>query len=107
MLDKLTSADFSAHLHSAFRIHAETLLPLEAELIEVTELGADPSADAASARQEGAQRRPFSIVFRAPPNAVLSQRIYTVELLELGTLSLFLVPIGPDRVGMRYEAVFN
>jgi hypothetical protein len=25
----------------------------------------------------------------------------------MGTLDLFLVPIGPDYQGMRYEAVFN
>ena len=108
MLDKLTGADFSALLHSTFHIHvggtavagAESLSPLEAELIEVTEFGSDPG-------QEDAQRRPFSILFRAPPNSVLPQGIYPVEHPELGTLSLFLVPIGPDRVGMRYEAVFN
>jgi hypothetical protein len=110
MLDKLTSTDFAAHLHSSFRIHggdldsvaAEAMLPLEAELIEVTELGVGvPSA------QESAQRRPFSILFRAPPNSVLPQGIYPVVHPELGTLSLFLVPLGPDRVGMRYEAVFT
>jgi hypothetical protein len=107
MLDKLTSADFSAQLHTSFRIHvgddaavaAEGLAPLEAELIEVSEMGSDP--------QEGTGRRPFSIVFRAPPDSVLPQGIYPVEHPELGTLSLFLVPIGPDRVGMRYEAVFT
>jgi hypothetical protein len=101
MLDKLTSADFSAHLHSSFRIHADAPGPLEAELIEVAELGTPPSD------QEDAPRRAFSIILRGPPDIVLPQRIYPVEHPDLGTLDLFLVPVGPDRVGMRYEAIFS
>jgi hypothetical protein len=105
MLDKLTSADFSAHLRSAFRIHggasagAGAIEPLEAELIDVTELGEAPP--------EGGRRRAFSIVLRGPPDVVLPQRIYAVEHPDLGTLDLFLVPLGPDRAGMRYEAIFT
>ena len=101
MLDKLTSADFSAHLNSSFRIHADTPGPLEAELIQVTELGAPPSD------QEDTPRRAFSIVFRAPADLYLPQSIYPIEHPELGTLDLFLVPLGPDKQGMRYEAIFT
>jgi len=90
MLSKLTHEDFTPYLHQIFRIHAESLEPIEAELIEVSALGA-PAFD---------QRPPFSIV-------LLIQAIYQVEHAEMGTLDLFLVPLGPDKEGMRYEAVFT
>jgi hypothetical protein len=35
------------------------------------------------------------------------QGIYRLELPERGHAELFVVPIGPDGDGMRYEAVFN
>jgi hypothetical protein len=64
----------------------------------VTELGADP---------QDAPRRAFSIILRASKEIVLPQRIYRVEHAALGALDLFLVPLGPDQEGMRYEAVFT
>ena len=109
MLDKLTSADFAAHLHTTFQLSLRpwdqthdvaahgAALPLE--LIEVADLGAD-SAVAAT------QRRPFSLTFRHPDISYLPQRIYTLEHVALGRLDLFLVPIGPDQSGMRYQAIF-
>jgi hypothetical protein len=50
---------------------------------------------------------PFSIVFRGPADPVFPQRIYRVEHAALDAMDVFLVPIGPDAVGMRYEAVFG
>jgi hypothetical protein len=35
------------------------------------------------------------------------QAIYAMRHPTLGALDVFLVPIGPDAVGMRYQAVFN
>jgi hypothetical protein len=66
------------------------------ELIEVSE-GAGA----------GLSRSPFSLVFRGGPSPPLPQRIYRVEHEALGALDIFLVPIGPDEVGQRYEAVFT
>jgi hypothetical protein len=101
MLDSLESADFSPYLNQPFRICAESLAPIEAKLIEVTDLGSGPAGE-----QEAVPRQPFSIVLRGPGDVVLPQRIYRVEHEEMGTLDLFLVPIGPDARGMRYEAIF-
>jgi hypothetical protein len=97
MLDKLTSADFTVHLRQPFRIRLEGMEPLETELIEVTELG-----EAAPGR-----RRAFSLIFRGPRQIVLPQRIYSLEHEVMGVFDLFLVPIGPDQAGMRYEAIFT
>ena len=51
--------------------------------------------------------RPFSLVFRGPRESFLPQRIYRVEHPALGSLEIFIVPIGLDASGYRYEAVFN
>jgi hypothetical protein len=101
VLDKLTSQDFSPHLNQKFRLCGDASGPLEAELIEVTDLPGDP-ADL----KGGTRRQPFSIVLVGPAEPVLQQSIYRIEHEKLGPLDLFLVPIGPNDKGMRYEAVF-
>ncbi len=55
-----------------------------------------------------ATRAPFSLIFRSPgERRHAPQQIYTVRHPELGEIEIFLVPIGPDERGMRYEAVFT
>jgi hypothetical protein len=50
---------------------------------------------------------PFSLEFTGPQPA-LDQRIHTLDHPSLGSIQLFLVPIGVDPDGrVRYEAVFN
>ena len=53
------------------------------------------------------QSRQFSLVWRGPVDKVLDQGTYTVSHPDIGDLQLFLVTIGPDEHGMRYEAVFT
>ena len=102
MMEKLTSADFRSHLNQTFRVHQEASGPLGSELIEVSEMGPESRDGEASAR-----RRSFSVLLRGPAEPVLPQAIYRIEHDEMGTMDLFLVPIGPDSQGMRYEAVFT
>jgi hypothetical protein len=71
---------------------------LEVELIECKTLSAHAGA---------AHGKPFSLIFRAPAKPLLPQRIYRFDFGEAGSSDIFIVPIGPDDVGMRYEAVFN
>jgi hypothetical protein len=70
----------------------------ESELIDVDE--PEPAG-------AGALRAPFSLVFRGPLEPLLPQGIHRLEHDALGELDLFLVPIGPDEAGTRYEAVFG
>jgi hypothetical protein len=57
--------------------------------------------------QAGAPRaEPFTLEFVGPEPA-LGQRIYELDHPELGPLEIFLVPIGVEEEGVRYEAVFN
>lgn len=52
-------------------------------------------------------RESFSVLFHAPADARLPQRIYPVRHPALGELELFLVPLGPDAQGLQLEAIFN
>jgi hypothetical protein len=101
VLDKLTSADFTKYINEIFRLKLEGSEPLEVELIQVTELGTDMPED------KNRKRRPFSIVFRGPADRYLPQSIYPLEHKHMGKLDIFLVPIGSDSKGMRFEAVFT
>lgn len=56
----------------------------------------------------GSERRiPFSLLFSGPRQPVLPQRIYLVEHAQLGSLEIFMVPIGPSAEGMQYEVIFT
>lgn len=97
MLDRLELESFLPHLKERFMLEADGAPPLELVLVECSPLG----------QGEGRSRTPFSLVFRGPSRPVMPQRIYRLLNEGMGALELFLVPIGPDREGMRYEAVFT
>ncbi len=46
-------------------------------------------------------------MFRAPVDAPVEQRIYTLTHPVLNTLQMFLVPVGRSAEGVFYEAAFN
>jgi hypothetical protein len=107
MLERFTISTFAEHLHETFRVYpdaADSGRFLEVALIEATDLSTrgGPRTTEASTR-----RAPFSIVLRGPATPILPQRIYRLEHPALGNFDLFLVPIGPDQGGMRYEAIFT
>jgi hypothetical protein len=52
-------------------------------------------------------RLPFSLEFLGPAEPVLAQATYGFEHAALGAFELFIVPIGRDESGVRYEAVFT
>ena len=103
MLETFTPETFTPHLGTTFRIHLAEVPELDVELINVT-----PNETQSPENAEAERRRaPFSLLFRGPRTPVLPQRIYSLAHAQLGTFDLFLVPIGPDAQGMRYEAVFG
>lgn len=99
MLEKLTIGDFKGRVGETFRI-ADAKGDIELVLSEATDLSPRTAAP-------GSRRAPFSLVFRGPAKPLLPQRTYPLENEALGRLEIFIVPIGPDEKGMRYEAVFN
>jgi hypothetical protein len=102
MLDKLSANDFLKYLNGTFYLSSDSGERIEAELIEVTEIGTSEAPV-----DSNKKRNPFSIVFSGPPQPVLPQGMHALQHTEMGLLSLFVVPIGTDKKGMRYEAVFN
>ena len=88
---------FEEQLEGKFVVSVEGIA-IETQLIDCQRLTADA--------EEG-QREPFSVLFRGPMEPVLEQQIYEVRNETIGSLEIFLVPIGPDKTGMRYEAVFT
>ncbi len=103
MLELFTVETFTRHLGERFRVHAGQDEPFEIELIQASGSGQDLTGHAGGREP----RSPFALLFRGPGDILLPQRIYRLEHDEMGTIDLFLVPVGPDQAGQRYEAVFT
>jgi len=97
MATQLTEAEFSKHVNTKFRVAIEP--PIELELTEVK------GYLSKALEQTGMER--FSAYFRGPGDGYLEQASYPIEHEVMGAFDLFLVPIGRDDKGLRYEAVFN
>jgi hypothetical protein len=52
-------------------------------------------------------REPFQLRFRGPGPQHLPQQIHLMENDALGSIAIFLVPIGRDGDGFIYQAIFN
>jgi hypothetical protein len=100
-LEWLTYDDFAGREGETLEVAADDGEPTEIELVEATE-----GAELGGPGPEGQQRRQFSLVFRTGPGAPWSQGIRRLTHETLGELELFLVPIGSDATGVRYEAAF-
>lgn len=99
MLESFTVHTFSGRVGDVFRIRPDDHDPLAVELATATDLSERPG--------EEPRGRPFSIVFRGPKDVLLPQRTYRMEHAEMGAFEIFLVPVGPDDKGHRYEAIFT
>jgi hypothetical protein len=102
MLERLTIDTFSPLVGDSFTLHLDATRTMQVKLGEVIDL-----SEVSRATPTEGRRTPFSIMFRSASNTVLPQRIYHLEHATLGAFGLFLVTIGPDAAGMRYEAVFT
>jgi hypothetical protein len=94
-LDALTVDDFLRCVGESFSIEHET-----------GSLALRLAAAEAAPTPPGA-RRSFSAIWIGPPAPLLAQGMRRVEHPTLGVLEIFLVPIGADAHGARYEAVFG
>jgi len=94
MLDTLNYEELAAQVNTKFLL-TETTEPIELVLIEATE------------QQITTRQEVFSLIFLGPKDLLLPQRMYQLAHDQLGSGRLFLVPIGQNEEGVRYEAVFN
>ena len=95
MPNELIFQDFVPYLHTRFRV--ATLDDYELTLTEANDLSRERTEQ-------------FSLIFTCPVLPWLPQGIYTLTPsgdAKHSEISLFLVPIGPNDEGMRYEAVFS
>jgi hypothetical protein len=100
---ELVSGTFAGHVGERFE-----LVPGDGEPFAVTLSRCDPTtAGDPGDWIERIGRVPFSLLFHAEPGAAAPQQIFELRHPALGSFSLFLVPLGPDDQGMRYEAVIG
>jgi len=102
MLEKLSLSVFQEALGSTFRIHVDGARPVDVDLTEA--IGLKRRGDVVPG---GLEREPFSLLFHGPADMVLAQSTYKFEHDHIGKFDMFIVPVGPDEKGMRYEAIFN
>ena len=98
-LSTLAAEDFEPYQGQTIELILDDGKQVDLELREVKLRGTfDPEFDT---------RQTFSVLFRGPMELALPQRIYRLNHEALGELQLFLVPIGPDKIGMCFKAIFN
>jgi hypothetical protein len=99
-LESATSETFAPHVGSAFAARTKAGDVLELVLTSCDEDPASGPPDAA--------RVPFSLIFHdADASRYAPQQTFLVRHDALGTFALFLVPLGADERGMRYQAVIS
>ena len=103
LLKDFTVDTFAGRVGERFRIKVDEATAVDAELVEAAAV--QPTSGVPVATPGG--RTPFSIVFRGPQEPLLPQSIYPFEHAELGAFEIFIVPIGRDADGVRYEAIFT
>lgn len=102
MLETLTADSFTPLVGTAFRLSSSAVpAGLDLSLVSATPVG--------EARRGGKVREhAFSVLFLGSPGApILPQGIYRLDHDALGSLDLFLVPVGREGDRIQYEAVFN
>ncbi len=99
-LADLTLARLQPFVGSAFSVALGAPWDLELRLSEVSPLSKETSFT-------GAFRAPFRMIFHGPAHPVHPQQTLPLDHPQLGRVEIFLVPIGPDASGMRYEAIFT
>lgn len=97
-LEELKEEVFAQHLNTKFYVQLEDRR-VELELVKVV-------GDKSSMNKiEGVER--FAVYFTGPGDSYLPQSIYHLEHEALGTMLIFIVPVGAKQDRYQYEAIFN
>jgi len=94
-MDPLSIETYRNLLNQKFSIYFGPDNEQEAELVEVAD------------RTRSKNQVQFSLLFNAPEAAPCEQGLYELEHPEMEKTELFLVPVGKDETGIKFEAVFN
>jgi len=95
MLKEFRQAMFDECVHSEFQIIENASSVCVLELVNVIERLKTPTQET------------FSLLFRGPQTPFVPQGIRRLKHSKLGELDIFLVPVGKEKDGFQYEAVFN
>lgn len=93
-----TYEGFAGHLHGSFTVGLGT------STVEMTLVQASKGQPR---DWEGLRKEPFSLVFKCANPVILPQRTYPFQRPGFGTMDIFIVPVGRERDGIVYQAVFN
>jgi hypothetical protein len=99
MSEMQTEAEFTKQVNTKFRLVVDVPQTIELTLVSVI-----PRTIEAN-EQAGMER--FSAMFMGPLEIFIPQQTYRLSHPEMGEFDIFLVPLGPDGEGFRYEAVYN
>lgn len=94
-LNELTQDAFTALLGATCAIRDDDIGEIRLTVAEVQALPSRPTDEA------------FSVLFEGPGEPRLDQRMYSMQIGDLGTHNLFLVPVGASPEIREYEAIFT
>jgi len=98
-LVKLTVDDFVALVGDSFGLATEEGLP-DATKLTLTQTSATPHG-------RPGYRTPFTLLFEGPLDPSVAQGTFWLTHDKLGSLTIFLVPVGMTPDFRLYEAIFN
>lgn len=93
-----TYEQFASHLHGTFSVG------LGVSTVEMTLVQATKGKPR---DWEGLRKEPFSLIFKCANTVILPQQIYRFQRDGFGKMDIFIVPVGRERDGIVYQAVFN
>lgn len=96
MTADISRSDFEPLVGTQFEIRGGGGAPVALRLSTVRNLGAAP-------RPGGA----FALTFAGPAAPLLPQATYSMTSEALGSIDIFIVPIGRDGDGVLYEAIYT
>jgi hypothetical protein len=93
----------------AEKLCMDTFAPLVGQRFAAGEPGQAVTLALVSASASGPRTGPkgFSLLFRGPADEPLPQSTYPLAHPAIGSVPIFIVPVGSDAQGMQYEAIFN
>ena len=94
-----TEEEFRQQVNTQFRLQVNAPKPIDLTLVGVESRPSDTT------EQQGMER--FSVFFLGSAEFLLPQSTYRLVHPEMGEFDVFLVAIGKEADGYRYEAVYN
>ena len=97
-----TCQRFAEHAGSAFQL---SIAQADTVILELTAV--KPFPKSLDITDKSLKISSFSLYFSSTATPHLQQGSYALRHPVLGTMEMFIVPIGPSAKGTQYEAIFN